>query len=100
MCLQDGGGGGGGDGDGWGWERTARNVFPNLIFMGIFYICQSEYGQSLFKKLFDGAWGCDLPMPLMPSACVRACARAYVFVYVLCVREKERGGREREVIYR
>jgi hypothetical protein len=45
LCLQDDGGGGGG-GDGWNWERTARNVLPNLVFLGMYFMITSYGGDG------------------------------------------------------
>jgi hypothetical protein len=32
----DGGGGGGGGGDGWDWNKTAKNLLPNIAFLGLY----------------------------------------------------------------
>ena len=45
LLLQDGGGGGGG-GDGWNWERTARNLMPNLAFLGMYFMITSYGGDG------------------------------------------------------
>jgi hypothetical protein len=45
FSPQDDGGGGGG-GDGWGWERTARNVLPNLVFLGMYFFITSYGGDG------------------------------------------------------
>lgn len=49
--LQDDGGGGGG-GDGWGWERTARNVLPNLVFLGMYFAVTSWGGDGWNGNFF------------------------------------------------
>lgn len=45
LSLQDDGGGGGG-GDGWNWERSARNVLPNLVFLGMYFLITSYGGDG------------------------------------------------------
>jgi hypothetical protein len=50
SLLQDDGGGGGG-GDGWGWERTARNLLPNAVFLGMYFAITSYGGDGW------GGWG-------------------------------------------
>jgi hypothetical protein len=46
WALQDGGGGGGGGGDGWNWERTARNLLPNAVFLGMYFMITSYGGDG------------------------------------------------------
>lgn len=58
FALQDGGGGGGG-GDGWGWERTARNLLPNIAFIGLYFLITSKGG--------DGFGGGFFGEPLKPE---------------------------------
>jgi hypothetical protein len=49
LLSQDDGGGGGGDG--WGWERTARNLLPNIVFLGMYFAITSYGGDGW------GGWG-------------------------------------------
>lgn len=56
MCyIQDDGGGGGG-GDGWGWERTARNLLPNIVFLGMYFLVTSYGGDGWGGGIFSGEW--------------------------------------------
>lgn len=55
SCAQDDGGGGGG-GDGWNWERTARNVLPNVVFLGMYFLITSYGGDGWGGGFFGGEW--------------------------------------------
>jgi hypothetical protein len=49
--------GGGGGGDGWNWERTARNVAPNLFFLGLYFFITSYGGDGWNGGFFGGGGG-------------------------------------------
>lgn len=51
LCLQDDGGGGGG---GWNWERTARNLLPNVVFLGMYFLVTSYGGDGWNGGFFGG----------------------------------------------
>lgn len=51
--MQDDGGGGGGGG--WDWERTARNVLPNVVFLGMYFLVTSHGGDG-WNGSFFGEW--------------------------------------------
>lgn len=51
MLQDDGGGGGGG---GWGWERTARNLLPNVVFLGMYFLVTSYGGDGWNGGFFGG----------------------------------------------
>lgn len=59
RCIQDDGGGGGG-GDGWGWERTARNLLPNIVFLGMYFLVTSYGGDGWGGGIFSGEWASTL----------------------------------------
>lgn len=48
--IDGGDDGGGGGGDGWGWERTARNLLPNLAFLGLYFAITSYGGDGQFGQ--------------------------------------------------
>eukprot|EP00197_Chlamydomonas_leiostraca_P003881 CAMPEP_0202867264 /NCGR_PEP_ID=MMETSP1391-20130828/9052_1 /ASSEMBLY_ACC=CAM_ASM_000867 /TAXON_ID=1034604 /ORGANISM="Chlamydomonas leiostraca, Strain SAG 11-49" /LENGTH=126 /DNA_ID=CAMNT_0049547291 /DNA_START=112 /DNA_END=489 /DNA_ORIENTATION=- len=54
--INDRGGGGGGGGDGWNWERTARNLAPNLAFLGL-YFAVTSWGGDGWGSWFGGGDG-------------------------------------------
>jgi hypothetical protein len=65
SLLQDDGGGGGGDG--WGWERTARNLLPNAVFLGMYFAITSYGGDGW------GGWGGFFGELLFVSSFSAAC---------------------------
>lgn len=55
--IDGGDDGGGGGGDGWGWERTARNLLPNLAFLGLYFAITSYGGDGWGGGFFGGGGG-------------------------------------------
>lgn len=55
--IRGGDDGGGGGGDGWNWERAARNVLPNLAFLGLYFVITSYGGDGWGNGPFGGGGG-------------------------------------------
>ncbi|KAF6256205.1 hypothetical protein COO60DRAFT_1702425 [Scenedesmus sp. NREL 46B-D3] len=55
--IDGGDDGGGGGGDGWGWERTARNLLPNIAFLGLYFAITSYGGDGWGGGGFFGGGG-------------------------------------------
>lgn len=67
---------GDGGGDGWGWERAARNVLPNLAFLGLYFLITAYggdgWGNGPFgKRLTDDAvnWGLECVLKRLQLRC-------------------------------